>query len=85
MATKPARQISRATYLQAMGLYTLASIHQRKCSEAEAELNNLIDHPNDFGSHISDEIYSPGHHGGFDKALKLMGITVRPERAKKAK
>ncbi len=69
------KTISRSTYLQALGLYTLASIHRQKVDDAREELVRLLGVENN--GHIDDEIYSPNR--GFDEALKLEEIAITDE------
>jgi hypothetical protein len=75
--TDTPKTINRSTYLQALGLYTLASIHRAKVDDAREELLRLLGVENN--GHIDDEIYSPNR--GFDEALKLEGFTVADDPA----
>lgn len=73
--TKETKTITRSTYLQALGLFTLATTHMRRVDESREELMRLLGIEDN--GHIDDEIYSPQH--GFDKALDLEGVKVEPE------
>ncbi len=66
------RTISRATYLQALGLFTMASRHRQKADEFSNELFALLG--SDKSSHVSDAVYDDRRT--FDEALKLEGFTV---------
>lgn len=76
MKPKTARHINRQTYLQAVGLFTIAREHQKKCVEAEKALAALLGVKDDGGycGHLSDEIYGDGD---FNAALKREGIAIR--------
>jgi hypothetical protein len=73
--TKP-KTISHQTYLQALGLFTLAYQRVQVGQFAEKELLKLLG-VEDL-SHVSDELYGKG--GDFDAALEREGIIVAPKR-----
>jgi len=64
-------KISRSTYLQALGLFSLARKHQLKVVEFSKELDSLLNIEN---GHVSDAVYDEAK--GFDEALKRDGIEV---------
>ncbi len=70
------KKISRATYLQAFGLYTLGRKYDEKLDEVGDELTKLLGYENrndgDAG-HIADSLWGARP---FDEALKLSGIEV---------
>lgn len=68
------RKISHNTYLQALGLYTLAKSHAKKAEEFNTALHDLLD-ASPYG-HISDAIYDGGTERDFDAALMLEDIEV---------
>lgn len=74
--TDAPKTISRSTYLQALGLYTMAHHHNQKADEFGNELVRLLGfegiNDGDAG-HISDAVYGDR---AFDEALKLSDITV---------
>jgi hypothetical protein len=68
------KMITRTTYLQALGLFTMAHRHRTKADEFQKELATLLGvDPHDSG-HVSDAIYDDRRT--FDEALKLEGFTV---------
>lgn len=73
------KQISQATYLQALGLFTLANRTYLKAQEYESALAKLLKYPEPYLNHLSDEIVEP--RANFDDALKREGYVVR--KAKK--
>lgn len=78
------KMIDRATYFSALGLFTVASKHMLMAKAAEGFLEELLGLESG-ASHLSDEIYSPGSHNGFDEALKRAGFVVEPLPAPPAK
>lgn len=71
--------ISYDTYLKALGLFTLANEHDRKCREFQAACGALLGLED--GSHVDDAIYST-HNASvkdFDEALQRSKITVEPK------
>lgn len=75
MRDKNQRHINRQIYLQALGLFTIARQHQRKCVEAEKALAVLLGVKDASGycGHLSDEIYGDGDFNG---ALKRENIVL---------
>jgi len=69
------QQITRATYLQALGLFTMAQRHMRKCDEFRKELTAFLGTPE--SGHIDDAIYDG--LAAFDEALEREGITVEKD------
>jgi hypothetical protein len=67
------RKISHNTYLQALGLFTLAKNHAKKAEEFEAALTEILDLA-PYG-YMSDAIYD-GAERDFDNALRLEEIEV---------
>ena len=67
------RKICHSTYLQALGLFTMATQHAQKAEEFSTELTKLLD-ATPYG-HITDAIYD-GRLKDFDAALKLEKIEV---------
>ncbi len=80
MTDEPKTTISRNTYLQALGLFTLAATHMRKVEDAQKALAELLGLTfNDTDGHIGDAIYAIGGPAGpqdFDEALKRSDILV---------
>ncbi len=71
------KTLTRAQYLMALGLFTLAQHKQAQVREFEAELNALLEiDPEDLGGHVSDAVYSP--NDTLDAALARQGIAVEP-------
>jgi hypothetical protein len=71
--------ITRSTYLQALGLFTVAKRHTEKAEEFSDELCKLLgfnDRNDNSAGHLSDAVWGMGQ---FDEALKLSGITVTDE------
>lgn len=69
------KTISHRTYLQALGLFSLAQKHIRKGEEFEAELTKLLE-IEPYG-HVSDTLYdNSSTERDFDAALKLEDIEV---------
>jgi len=76
MSDTPKKTISRTTYLQAFGLYTLGRKYDEKLTEVGDELTKLLgfEGPNDSDAgHIADSLWGDQ---SFDEALKLTGIEV---------
>ena len=67
------KKISHDTYLQALGLFTLASNHAKKAEEFGTALEELLD-LTPYG-YMSDAIYD-GTGRDFDSALRLEDIEV---------
>ncbi len=67
------RTISRATYLQALGLFTLGHSYSERCDEVRKELAGVLGL--DVDSHVSDEMYTYGK-ADFDEALSKENIVV---------
>lgn len=76
MSGKTQRYINRQVYLQALGLFTIAREHQKKCVEAEKALAALLTIKDTAGycGHLSDEIYGDGDFNG---GLEREDIVVR--------
>lgn len=70
MADEP-KKISRAIYLQALGLFTLGHSYSERADEVRNELAQVLGA--DVDSCISDEMYRYGK-ADFDEALKKEGI-----------
>ncbi len=69
------RQITHNTYLQSLGLFTLARNHAKKAEEFRDALEKLLDV--EPYSHISDIVYDvDGTERDFDAALRLEEIEV---------
>lgn len=68
------KTITRATYLQALGLFTMAHRHRTKADEFQKELAAVLGVGSDDAGHVSDAIYDDRR--GFDEALRLEGFTV---------
>ncbi len=69
------KTISRATYLQALGLFTLGHSYSERADEVRKELRQLLQIGDELGDHVTDEMYAYGH-ADFDDALKREGISV---------
>ena len=67
------RKICHETYLQALGLFTMAVQHAQKADEFSDALNKLLD-ATPYG-YLTDAIYD-GRLKDFDAALKLEDIEV---------
>lgn len=67
------KKICHETYLQALGLFTMALQHAQKAEEFNEALTKLLD-VTPYG-HLSDAIYD-GRLKDFDTALKLEEIEV---------
>lgn len=67
------KKICHETYLQSLGLFTMAVQHAKKAEEFNIALTNLLG-ANPWG-HLSDAIYD-GRLNDFDVALKLEDIEV---------
>ncbi len=70
-------EITHDVYLQALGLFTLASLHAAKSRVFEEEMARLLGFDWDecaYASCVSDAIYTPDD--SFDLALKRGGIAV---------
>ena len=74
------KTISRSTYLQALGLYTMASRLQQDVDRFNVEMNRMLglDAPDFQDSLLSDGIYARPP-GSFDHILQNCEITVEPE------
>ena len=73
---QPKRTISRSTYLQALGLFTLANKRAIESKVAEAELARLLGYGDDpYAGCVSDEIFED--RPKFDQALARENIVVR--------
>lgn len=70
------KTITRDIYLQALGLFMLATNHYRIMREAEFRMNELLGLDADSGTPVADAIYTDG--GGtnrdFDRALERQDI-----------
>lgn len=67
------KKICHETYLQALGLFTMACQHAQKAEEFNTALTKFLD-VTPYG-HLSDAIYD-GRLSDFDTALKLENIEV---------
>lgn len=74
------KTISRTTYLQALGLYTMACRLQQDADRFNTELNKMLglDAPTFTDSRVSDGIYSRPAEP-FDLVLEYSKITVESE------
>jgi hypothetical protein len=68
------KQITYAQYLQAHGLFALATKHYAEGRQFEQALLKLIRYGDDYGGHISDAIFD---NLDFDEALAKEKISVR--------
>lgn len=79
------KTITRSTYLQALGLFTMAVNHSRKYSEFKDELLRTLGFdPDDWsngGDSIGDATWGGQDDPSFDEALKKDGIAVSDEPA----
>lgn len=74
------KAITHQQYLQALGLFTLATTHYRKMRECEFALIDLLGYEDrEYGDKVSDAIYN---NEDFDKALALDQITVASKQTK---
>lgn len=76
MNAKTHHHINRQVYLQALGLFTIAREHHKKCVEAEKALAALLTIKDTAGycGHLSDEIYGDGDFNG---GLKREDILIQ--------
>lgn len=73
------KEISKATHLQARGLFTLAAAHYKKMREAELAMIELLGFEDEgYGGCLSDEVYSDDPN--FDRGMKKEGFTIAPDR-----
>lgn len=76
--------ITHETYLQALGLFSLASNHAQKARQFERALCELLRLPDeDYGGCISDQLYES--QPNFDRGLKNEGFEVRPPKKQPGK
>jgi SAM-dependent MidA family methyltransferase len=68
------KKISHNTYLQSLGLFTLALQHANKAEEFREALEKLLEI--DPYGYMSDAVYNGGTEGDFDTALRLEEIEV---------
>jgi hypothetical protein len=66
--------ISRAEYLQLVGLLTLAEQHNERLQEIDLAVGELLEV--DRSGHIGDEVYGGQGTASADRMLKNLGIAV---------
>lgn len=70
------KQITRAEFLAAAGLFSIAQRHYAKAMEFERELVELLGFEDGYGGIVSDALMD---NRAFEQALKLQGISVEQE------
>ena len=68
------KQISRDTYMQAFGLFSLMSKHYQRGADFEKELCELLGYDDAYAGHLSDACF--GNEKTFDETLALEGFEI---------
>jgi hypothetical protein len=79
--TKTNTKITRAEYLQVVGLCALADMHYDKLTDSEQAICSLTGDVFDGagGSKVGDEIWGTAGHNRVDELLRMMQIEVEDE------
>lgn len=72
---KEVRTITKAQYLQLVGLNTLAAKYDNLMRELNKAAEEITQEKHDCGGHTMDIIYQSRE---LDEGLEIMGITVEP-------